>query len=77
LIDLYQLLHQVTSGMKYLETMGMIHRCLTARTVYLVAPRHAKIGSFAMSKYLAAEEDYFAVSTPMVSSRPRSENKVS
>ncbi|XP_064631187.1 LIM domain kinase 2-like [Lineus longissimus] len=59
LIDLYELLHQVTEGMKYLESLHIIHRCLTARTIYLDTPRHARIGSFGLAKRLDNQENFF------------------
>ncbi|XP_064626481.1 tyrosine-protein kinase SYK-like [Lineus longissimus] len=58
-VNLIDLLHQISMGMKYLEGVGFVHRDLAARNVLLVDPLFAKISDFGMSKALNIGNDYY------------------
>nr|XP_033784801.1 tyrosine-protein kinase SYK isoform X1 [Geotrypetes seraphini]XP_033784810.1 tyrosine-protein kinase SYK isoform X1 [Geotrypetes seraphini] len=58
-LNVTELVHQVSMGMKYLEANNFVHRDLAARNVLLVTQHYAKISDFGLSKALNSDESYY------------------
>ncbi|XP_042273575.1 tyrosine-protein kinase ZAP-70 [Thunnus maccoyii] len=62
-VNIVNLMHQVSMGMKYLEEKNFVHRDLAARNVLLVNQQFAKISDFGLSKALGADDKYYKART--------------
>ena len=51
-----KLMHQVATGMSYMESKKIVHRNLRASHVVLLNKQHAKICAFRISKVLGDEK---------------------
>ncbi|PAA56553.1 hypothetical protein BOX15_Mlig002125g1 [Macrostomum lignano] len=57
--QLTELAHQVSQGMRYLESRRLVHRDLAARNVLLAGRCSVKISDFGLSRALAGGSDYY------------------
>ncbi|XP_019624852.1 PREDICTED: mitogen-activated protein kinase kinase kinase 10-like [Branchiostoma belcheri] len=54
---------QISSGMQYLDTKGLVHRDLAARNILVFSPNLVKVSDFGLTRALGVGRTYFKTAT--------------